>query len=76
MPADLVANAGLLQVAYGATIASFLGGVHWGTAMGGFGGGMVYLLGQVQCRAHSVVQSRAAEMFCTLTEALGFVNLV
>jgi hypothetical protein len=38
LPLDLfgdavVQNAGLLQVGYGATIISFLGGVHWGLAM-------------------------------------------
>jgi Protein of unknown function (DUF3429) len=29
----VIQNAGLLQVGYGATIISFLGGVHWGLAM-------------------------------------------
>ena len=38
LPLDLLGDAvahnpGLLQVAYGATIISFLGGVHWGLAM-------------------------------------------
>ncbi|KAK9794350.1 hypothetical protein WJX73_010149 [Symbiochloris irregularis] len=33
IPADLVANAGLLQLGYGASIASFLGGIHWSLAM-------------------------------------------
>lgn len=39
MPADLVANAALLQLGYGASIASFLGGIHWAMAMSGYGGG-------------------------------------
>ena len=38
LPAGLVANAALLQLGYGASIASFLGGVHWGMAMSGYGG--------------------------------------
>ena len=38
LPADLVQNAALLQLGYGASIASFLGGVHWGMAMGEYGG--------------------------------------
>lgn len=44
LPLDIVlepamlANPGLLQVAYGATILSFLGGVHWGVAMTNIGG--------------------------------------
>lgn len=44
LPLDLVvdpallANPGLLQVGYGATILSFLGGVHWGLAMTNVGG--------------------------------------
>lgn len=29
----VISNAGTLQIAYGATILSFLGGVHWGLAM-------------------------------------------
>lgn len=33
LDASLITNAGLLQVGYGATIISFLGGVHWGLAM-------------------------------------------
>ena len=39
IPAELVQNAALLQVAYGASIASFLGGVHWALAMVEYGGG-------------------------------------
>ena len=38
LPADLVQNAALLQLGYGASIASFLGGVHWGMAMSEYGG--------------------------------------
>ena len=38
MPADLVASAALLQLGYGASIASFLGGIHWAMAMAGYGG--------------------------------------
>lgn len=38
MPADIVANAALLQLTYGASIASFLGGVHWSLAMVNFTG--------------------------------------
>lgn len=34
----MLANPGLLQVGYGATILSFLGGVHWGLAMTNVGG--------------------------------------
>ena len=37
MPADIVANAALLQIGYGATIASFLGGIHWALAMANHG---------------------------------------
>ena len=37
-PAELVQNAALLQVAYGASIASFLGGIHWAMAMAEYGG--------------------------------------
>lgn len=37
-PAQMLANPGLLQVGYGATILSFLGGVHWGLAMTNVGG--------------------------------------
>jgi len=33
LPGYVLANAAALQVGYGATIASFLGGVHWGAAM-------------------------------------------
>ena len=39
IPADLLQNAALLQVAYGASIASFLGGIHWAMAMAEYGGG-------------------------------------
>ncbi|DBA78234.1 TPA: hypothetical protein ACH3X2_008188 [Trebouxia sp. C0005] len=38
LPAELVQNAALLQVAYGASIASFLGGIHWAMAMAEYGG--------------------------------------
>ncbi|KAK9905759.1 hypothetical protein WJX75_005885 [Coccomyxa subellipsoidea] len=38
LPAELVANAALLQIGYGATIASFLGGIHWAMAMAEYGG--------------------------------------
>lgn len=38
MPADLLQNAALLQIAYGASIASFLGGIHWAMAMAEYGG--------------------------------------
>ena len=38
LPADLVQHAALLQVAYGANIASFLGGIHWAMAMAEYGG--------------------------------------
>ncbi|KAL3153412.1 hypothetical protein ABBQ38_011748 [Trebouxia sp. C0009 RCD-2024] len=38
IPAELLQNAALLQVAYGASIASFLGGVHWALAMVEYGG--------------------------------------
>lgn len=38
IPADLLQNAALLQVAYGASIASFLGGIHWAMAMAEYGG--------------------------------------
>ena len=38
LPADLVANAALLQLGYGASIASFLGGIHWAMAMAEYGG--------------------------------------
>ena len=38
MPAELLQNAALLQVAYGASIASFLGGIHWAMAMAEYGG--------------------------------------
>lgn len=34
----LLASLGTLQVGYGATILSFLGGVHWGVAMTNIGG--------------------------------------
>ncbi|PSC73137.1 conserved membrane [Micractinium conductrix] len=34
----MLSNPGLLQVGYGATILSFLGGVHWGLAMTNVGG--------------------------------------
>ena len=48
IPAELLQNAALLQVAYGASIASFLGGIHWAMAMAEYGGGfhhccMVYV---------------------------------
>ncbi len=33
-----MANAALLQLGYGASIASFLGGIHWAMAMSGYGG--------------------------------------
>ena len=39
-PADLVANAALLQLGYGASILSFLGGVHWAMAMAEYGGAL------------------------------------
>lgn len=38
LPAGLLANAALLQIGYGATIASFLGGIHWAMAMAEYGG--------------------------------------
>jgi hypothetical protein len=38
LPAELVQNVVLLQVAYGASIASFLGGIHWAMAMAEYGG--------------------------------------
>ena len=38
IPAELLQNAALLQVAYGASIASFLGGIHWAMAMAEYGG--------------------------------------
>ncbi|KAI3434799.1 hypothetical protein D9Q98_002857 [Chlorella vulgaris] len=40
-PAMLAAT-GLLQVGYGATILSFLGGVHWGLAMTNVGGDLAF----------------------------------
>ena len=38
MPADLLASAALLQVGYGASVLSFLGGIHWAMAMAEYGG--------------------------------------
>lgn len=38
IPAELLQNAALLQVAYGASIASFLGSIHWAMAMAEYGG--------------------------------------
>ena len=38
LPDAWVANAGLLQVTYGVSIASFLGGIHWAMAMAEYGG--------------------------------------
>ena len=38
LPPDLVASAALLQLGYGASIASFLGGIHWAMAMARYGG--------------------------------------
>ena len=35
---QVIANAPLLQTCYGVSIASFLGGVHWGMAMAEYGG--------------------------------------
>ena len=46
LPVELVQNAGLLQVAYGASICSFLGGIHWAMAMAEYGGS--YLLKLLQ----------------------------
>ena len=43
---SLLANAGLLQVGYGATILSFLGGVHWGLAMTNVGGTLAAQMGE------------------------------
>ena len=42
LPADLIQNAALLQVAYGASIASFLGGIHWAMAMAEYGGELAF----------------------------------
>eukprot|EP00884_Botryococcus_braunii_P015778 jgi/Botrbrau1/2884/Bobra.0036s0026.1 len=38
LPPVLASNAALLQVGYGASIASFLGGIHWAMAMADYGG--------------------------------------
>ena len=38
LPVALIEHAALLQVAYGASIASFLGGIHWAMAMAEYGG--------------------------------------
>ncbi len=38
LPAGLLANAAMLQIGYGVTIASFLGGIHWAMAMAEYGG--------------------------------------
>ncbi|KAL4434086.1 hypothetical protein ABPG75_000527 [Micractinium tetrahymenae] len=52
LPLDLIvdpgmlANPGLLQVGYGATILSFLGGVHWGLAMTNVGGELGYKMAE------------------------------
>lgn len=37
MPPDFVSNAAALQIGYGASIASFLGGIHWALAMANYG---------------------------------------
>ncbi|EFN57231.1 hypothetical protein CHLNCDRAFT_143716 [Chlorella variabilis] len=39
---SMLASTGLLQVGYGATILSFLGGVHWGLAMTNVGGDVAF----------------------------------
>ncbi len=51
LPAEIVANAALLQIGYGATIASFLGGIHWAMAMAEYGG---------VCVLHLVVNSQTS----------------
>lgn len=38
LPPSLASNAALLQVGYGASIASFLGGIHWAMALAEYGG--------------------------------------
>ncbi|KAK9824595.1 hypothetical protein WJX72_011564 [[Myrmecia] bisecta] len=38
MPSGLIADAAVLQLGYGACIASFLGGIHWAMAMARYGG--------------------------------------
>lgn len=42
LPDAWVANAGLLQIGYGVSIASFLGGIHWALAMAEYGGTCVF----------------------------------
>ncbi|GAB4815565.1 hypothetical protein N2152v2_002611 [Parachlorella kessleri] len=42
----LVTHCGVLQIGYGATILSFLGGVHWGVAMTNIGGAVGARLAQ------------------------------
>lgn len=43
---QLLASPGLLQIGYGATILSFLGGVHWGLAMTNVGGALGYKMAE------------------------------
>eukprot|EP00873_Tetraselmis_striata_P007419 jgi/Tetstr1/427683/TSEL_017808.t1 len=38
MPIDVLQHAAILQTSYGISIATFLGGVHWGMAMAEYGG--------------------------------------
>lgn len=51
IPSELLQNAALLQVAYGASIASFLGGIHWAMAMAEYGGESL-LHGDVKSAGH------------------------
>lgn len=51
LPTDLVANAALLQLGYGASIASFLGGIHWAMAMAEYGGKIPFTLPSGICSA-------------------------
>lgn len=89
LPMDLLdpllgPNTGLLQVGYGATILSFLGGVHWGLAMTNVGGalgtrmaGQRYVWSVLPClMAWPTVAMPIQQAAATQAALLGVVYLV
>lgn len=64
LAADFLHAASLPQIGYGATILSFLGGVHWGLAMTNVGGeGCCYWLGWYVSGAQGMAVGLCSSMF-------------
>mmetsp|Transcript_24447 Transcript_24447/g.67966 ORF Transcript_24447/g.67966 Transcript_24447/m.67966 type:complete len:245 (-) Transcript_24447:2917-3651(-) len=75
LPLEVVTNAAQLQTSYGISIATFLGGVHWGMAMAEYGGRALSTKASAERYMWSVTPSLVAFPVATLPPVASSVIL-